>query len=68
MQDSLQRIKELTVKASNGIYTDEDRQMIQMEIVLMIWIKNEYKDIPDAVLSCDKAAFGVCCSVTNTIL
>lgn len=32
MQDSLQRIKELAVKASNGIYTDEDRQMIQTEI------------------------------------
>lgn len=32
MQDSLQRIRELAVKASNGIYSDSDKQAIQMEI------------------------------------
>lgn len=32
MQDSLQRIRELAVKASNGLYSASDREAIQMEI------------------------------------
>jgi len=32
IQDSLQRIRELAVKASNGLYTAEDRSYIQSEI------------------------------------
>lgn len=32
MQESLQRIRELSVKASNGIYDASDRQSIQVEI------------------------------------
>lgn len=32
MQDSLQRIRELSLKASNGIYGADDREMFQMEI------------------------------------
>lgn len=32
MQDSLQRIRELSIQASNGIYTDSDKQAIQGEI------------------------------------
>lgn len=32
MNDSLQRMRELAVQASNGIYTDSDRAMIQEEI------------------------------------
>lgn len=32
MQDSLQRIRELSVKASNGMYGDSEREMIQTEI------------------------------------
>ena len=32
MQDSLQRIRELAVQASNGIYTSSEKEMIQMEI------------------------------------
>ncbi len=32
MQDSLQRIRELAMQASNGIYTSSDKEMIQMEI------------------------------------
>lgn len=32
MQDSLQRIRELSIQASNGIYTDSDKQAIQSEI------------------------------------
>ena len=32
MQDSLQRIRELSVKASNGLYGDSEKQMIQGEI------------------------------------
>ena len=31
MQDSLQRIRELSVKASNGLYGDSEKQMIQGE-------------------------------------
>ena len=32
MQDSLQRIRELSVKASNGMYGDSEKQMIQAEV------------------------------------
>ena len=32
MQDSLQRIRELAVQASNGIYSASDKELIQMEI------------------------------------
>ena len=32
MQDSLQRIRELAVQAGNGIYSDSDKELIQMEI------------------------------------
>ena len=32
IQDSLQRIRELSVKASNGLYGDSEKQMIQGEI------------------------------------
>lgn len=32
MQDSLQRIRELSLKASNGLYGDSEKQMIQGEI------------------------------------
>lgn len=32
IQDSLQRIRELSVKASNGIYSDSDKSAIQKEI------------------------------------
>lgn len=32
MQDSLQRIKELSLKASNGLYTADDKQMMQEEV------------------------------------
>lgn len=32
MQDSLQRIRELSVQASNGVYSNSDKQMIQDEI------------------------------------
>ena len=32
MQDSLQRIRELSIKASNGLYGDSEKQMIQGEI------------------------------------
>lgn len=32
MQDSLQRIRELSLKASNGLYGDSEKQMIQTEI------------------------------------
>lgn len=32
MQDSLQRIRELSVKASNGMYGNDEREMIQTEI------------------------------------
>jgi flagellin len=35
-QDILQRIRELAVQASNGIYTDEDRMMIQVEVSQLI--------------------------------
>lgn len=32
MQDSLQRIRELAVKASNGLYSQSDKEAIQLEI------------------------------------
>lgn len=32
MQDSLQRIRELSLKASNGLYGDDEKQMIQKEV------------------------------------
>lgn len=32
MQDSLQRIRELSIKASNGLYGDSEKQMIQKEV------------------------------------
>lgn len=32
IEDSLQRIRELSVQASNGIYSDEDKAMIQDEV------------------------------------
>lgn len=35
-QDILQRIRELAVQASNGIYTDEDRMQIQVEVSQLI--------------------------------
>ncbi|RPJ09728.1 MAG: flagellin [Spirochaetaceae bacterium] len=35
-QDVLQRIRELAVQASNGIYSDEDRMQIQVEISQLI--------------------------------
>ncbi len=36
IQDLLQRIRELSVQASNGIYTSEDRQQIQVEISQLV--------------------------------
>lgn len=35
-EDILQRIRELAVQSSNGIYTAEDRQMIQVEISSLV--------------------------------
>lgn len=35
-QDILQRIRELAVQSSNGIYTDEDRMQIQVEISQLV--------------------------------
>jgi flagellin len=35
-QDILQRVRELSVQAANGIYTDEDRMQIQVEISQLI--------------------------------
>ena len=32
MTDSLQRIRELGIQASNGLYSDSDRKMIQSEV------------------------------------
>ena len=34
--DILQRIRELSVQASNGIYTDEDRMQIQVEVSQLV--------------------------------
>lgn len=36
IQDILQRVRELSVQASNGIYTAEDRQQIQVEISQLV--------------------------------
>ena len=36
IQDILQRVRELSVQASNGIYTEEDRMMIQVEVSQLI--------------------------------
>ena len=35
-QDILQRIRELSVQASNGVYTSEDRMMIQVEVSQLV--------------------------------
>jgi flagellin len=35
-QDILQRIRELAVQSSNGVYTDEDRMQIQVEVSQLI--------------------------------
>ncbi len=35
-QDIMQRIRELSVQASNGIYSDEDRLMIQVEVSQLV--------------------------------
>jgi flagellin len=35
-QDILQRIRELAVQSANGIYTDEDRMMIQVEVSQLV--------------------------------
>ena len=35
-QDIIQRLRELAVQASNGVYTAEDRMMIQVEVSQMI--------------------------------
>jgi flagellin len=35
-QDVLHRLRELSVQSSNGIYSDEDRQMIQVEVSQLI--------------------------------
>ena len=36
INDSLQRIRELSIQAANGIYTDEDRALIQTEVNQLI--------------------------------
>ncbi len=36
VQDLLQRMRELSVQAANGIYTDEDRMYIQVEISALV--------------------------------
>ncbi len=35
-QDILQRVRELAIQASNGIYTDEDRMQIQVEVSQLV--------------------------------
>jgi len=35
-QDIIQRLRELSVQASNGIYTDEDRMQIQVEVSALV--------------------------------
>ena len=35
-QDIIQRLRELAVQASNGIYTDEDRMQIQVEVSQLV--------------------------------
>ena len=36
IQDLLQRVRELSVQSSNGIYTDEDRMQIQVEVSQLV--------------------------------
>ena len=36
-QDIIQRIRELSVQAANGIYTDEDRMQIQVEVSQLVY-------------------------------
>jgi flagellin len=36
VQDILQRLRELAVQASNGVYSDEDRMQIQVEVSQMV--------------------------------
>lgn len=36
IQDILQRIRELAVQSSNGVYTDEDRMMMQVEVSQLV--------------------------------
>ena len=36
IQDILQRVRELAVQSSNGIYTDEDRMQIQVEVSQLV--------------------------------
>jgi len=35
-QDVLQRLRELAIQASNGVYSDEDRMMVQVEVSQLI--------------------------------
>jgi len=35
-QDILQRVRELAIQSSNGVYTDEDRAMIQVEVSQLV--------------------------------
>ncbi|MBQ3670083.1 MAG: flagellin, partial [Treponema sp.] len=35
-EDVIQRIRELAVQSSNGIYTDEDRMQIQVEVSALV--------------------------------
>lgn len=35
-QDIIQRIRELAIQASNGVYSDEDRMMIQVEVSQLV--------------------------------
>ncbi|MDR2102152.1 MAG: flagellin, partial [Treponema sp.] len=35
-QDIIQRIRELAIQAANGIYTDEDRMQIQVEVSQLV--------------------------------
>ena len=35
-QDILQRLRELAVQSANGVYTDEDRQQIQVEVSALV--------------------------------
>ncbi len=36
ISDIIQRIRELAIQAANGIYTDEDRQLIQVEVSQLV--------------------------------
>ena len=35
-QDILQRLRELAVQSANGVYTDEDRMQIQVEVSALV--------------------------------